>query len=192
RQNVMVAAEVRRRWSRDRSDVRSQTDEILGLVGLTAVADDQVDAMPTGLARLVELGRALATRPRVLLLDEPSSGLDESESEDFGNLLLQLAEQGLAVLLVEHDIDLVMRVCADIHVLDFGQILAVGKPAEIQANEAVRAAYLGVGEEAEAGVEAVGALEGSDAEMAVRNGAGAQPAGAGSGRARTSRATRPR
>ena len=154
RQNILVAAEVRRRWARDRrSDPRQAADEILELVGLTAAADEQVDAMPTGLARLVELGRALATRPRILLLDEPSSGLDESESEGFGRLLGRLAESGLAVLLVEHDIDLVMAVCSRIFVLDFGAILAVGTPREIQRNEAVRAAYLGVGDAAESELE---------------------------------------
>ena len=152
RANILVAAEVRRRATRDGSDPRAVADAILELVGLTTVAEEQVDAMPTGLARLVELGRALATRPRVLLLDEPSSGLDESESESFGQLLTNLAADGLGVLLVEHDIDLVMAVCSRIHVLDFGQILAVGTPQEIQRNDAVRAAYLGVGDEAETGI----------------------------------------
>jgi branched-chain amino acid transport system ATP-binding protein len=153
RDNIRVAAEVRRRWSRDHTDIDSTTEEILELVGLRDVAGEQVDAMPTGLARLVELGRALATRPRLLLLDEPSSGLDEQESEDFGQLLLRLAEEGTGVLLVEHDIDLVMAVCSTIFVLDFGAILAAGPPAEIQRNEAVRAAYLGVGDDAEKAIE---------------------------------------
>lgn len=156
RENILVAAEVHRGWARDRSDPASVTGEILDLVGLAAVAEEQVDAMPTGLARLVELGRALATRPRLLLLDEPSSGLDETESEDFGRLLVRLSDQGLGVLLVEHDIDLVMAVCRDIYVLDFGQILAHGTPAEIQADEAVRAAYLGVGDVAVGGISGAG------------------------------------
>jgi branched-chain amino acid transport system ATP-binding protein len=103
--------------------------------------------MPTGLARLVELGRALATRPRLLLLDEPASGLDESETESFGELLLSLAAEGMAVLLVEHDVALVMQVCALIHVLDYGAMLAVGTPSEIQSNQAVLDAYLGVAAE---------------------------------------------
>jgi branched-chain amino acid transport system ATP-binding protein len=153
RDNIRVAAEVRRRWSRDHSDIEATTDEILELVGLRDVASEQVDAMPTGLARLVELGRALATQPEVLLLDEPSSGLDENESEDFGRLLLDLADGGVGVLLVEHDIDLVMAVCSNIFVLDFGAILASGPPAEIQRNQAVRAAYLGVGDDAEKVIE---------------------------------------
>lgn len=148
RDNILVAAEVRRQWARDGSDPRSVTEEIIDFVGLRSSADEQVDAMPTGLARLVELGRALAIKPSVLLLDEPSSGLDERESDDFGRLLIRLAESGIGVLLVEHDIDLVMSVCSKIFVLDFGSILAVGTPSEIQTNPAVRAAYLGAGDEA--------------------------------------------
>jgi branched-chain amino acid transport system ATP-binding protein len=105
--------------------------------------------MPTGLARLVELGRALATNPKVLLLDEPASGLDDSESEDFADLLLELAGEGMAILLVEHDVQLVMKVCARIHVLDFGAILAVGTAAEIQQNQTVLDAYLGSAEDTE-------------------------------------------
>ncbi len=103
--------------------------------------------MPTGQARLVELGRALATRPRVLLLDEPASGQDEQETDAFADLLLQLAGEGMAILLVEHDVPLVMRVCSWIHVLDFGAILAVGTPDEIQRNADVLDAYLGAAAE---------------------------------------------
>ena len=143
RDNILVAAEIRKSWSRDGSDPRAVTEELLERVGLRSVADDRVDAMPTGMARLVELGRALATRPRLLLLDEAGSGLDHQESEVLGDLLLELADDGLAILLVEHDVELVMRVCKRIHVLDFGRIIAVGTPAEIQANPVVQAAYLG-------------------------------------------------
>ena len=143
RENVLVAAEIRRSWARDDTDPQALTDEIVERVGLVDVADERVDALPTGTARLVELGRALATRPTVLLLDEPGSGLDHHESNALGDLLLELAAGGLGVLLVEHDVELVMRVCARIHVLDFGRIIAVGTPAEIQADPAVQAAYLG-------------------------------------------------
>jgi len=114
------------------------------------VANERVDSMPTGLARLVELGRALATRPKVLLLDEPASGLDETESDDFADLLVELANEGMAILLVEHDVQLVMKVCSLIHVLDFGAILAVGTPDEIQSDQAVLDAYLGSPVEANA------------------------------------------
>jgi len=143
RDNIRVAAEIRRRWARDGVEPARVAEEILDLVGLRPVADALVESLPTGLARLVELGRALAVRPRVLLLDEPSSGLDEAESDELASLLVTLAGQDLAVLLVEHHVDLVMQVCARIHVLDFGKILAVGTAKQIQRNDAVRAAYLG-------------------------------------------------
>jgi branched-chain amino acid transport system ATP-binding protein len=143
RDNILVAAESRRGWARDSSDPRTVTEEVLERVGLRDVADRRVDAMPTGMARLVELGRALATRPSLLLLDEPGSGLDERETDTFAELLLALARDGLAVVLVEHDVGLVMRVCHRIFVLDFGQIIAVGSPTDIQRNRAVQAAYLG-------------------------------------------------
>ena len=143
RENVLASAEIRRRWSRDRSDAAANADGVLALVGLSHLADRSADTLPTGQARLLELARALATRPRLLLLDEPSSGLDDAESEELGDLLIQLAGAGMAVLLVEHDMGLVMRVCTQINVLDFGAVLTVGCPADIRADERVRAAYLG-------------------------------------------------
>jgi branched-chain amino acid transport system ATP-binding protein len=144
RENIMVAAEIRNGWSKgDKTDPREITSAILERVGLTHVAEAPVDSMPTGLARLVELGRALATQPQLLLLDEPGSGLDHTESEALGDLLIDLAAEGMAILLVEHDVELVMRVCEDIFVLDFGKLIAQGPPAEIQQNAAVQAAYLG-------------------------------------------------
>jgi branched-chain amino acid transport system ATP-binding protein len=147
RENILTAAEIRKSWARDKSDPRGVTEEIIDRIGITAVADDRVDAMPTGQARLVELGRALATKPRVLLLDEPASGQDEQETDAFADLLLDLASEGMAILMVEHDVALVMKVCAWIHVLDFGAILAVGTPTEIQQNQAVLDAYLGAAAE---------------------------------------------
>jgi branched-chain amino acid transport system ATP-binding protein len=120
------------------------SDRILAGVGLEGLSHEQASALPTGLARMVELGRGLALGPKLLLLDEPGSGLDEAESEALGDLLLRLAGSGMAVLLVEHDMELVMRICDTIHVLDFGQIIASGTPGEIRADEAVQAAYLGV------------------------------------------------
>jgi len=144
RDNVLTAAEIRKSWAHNRhGDPEAETDALLERVGITDVAHHRVDAMPTGLARLVELARALATQPKVLLLDEPASGLDDSESETFAELLMQLAREGTAILLVEHDVQLVMQVCAHIHVLDFGAILAVGTPQEIQQNQTVLDAYLG-------------------------------------------------
>ena len=143
RENILTAAEIHKRWSHDHRNPGEVADEIIDRIGVRSIADDRVDSMPTGFARLVELGRALATSPRVLLLDEPASGLDESESEAFGELLQSLAADGMAVLMVEHDVGLVMRVCEWIHVLDYGAMLAEGTPAEIQANPDVLDAYLG-------------------------------------------------
>jgi branched-chain amino acid transport system ATP-binding protein len=140
RENLRVAVDVRKTGGTDPAQF---VDDIIGRIGLADVADARVDSLSTGRARLVELGRALATRPKVLLLDEPASGQDESETEAFGRLLRELAQEGIAVLLVEHDMQLVMQVCDLIHVLDFGRIIAVGTAAEIQRDEAVLAAYLG-------------------------------------------------
>jgi ABC-type branched-subunit amino acid transport system ATPase component len=149
RDNVLVAAEMRHGWSREKFKPGELTDELIERIGLTSVAQERVDRLPTGTQRLVELARALATKPTVILLDEPSSGLNESETDDLAELLVELAATGLAILLVEHDMGLVMSACHHIHVLDFGQIIAVGTPTEVQANPLVRAAYLGEGDEAD-------------------------------------------
>jgi branched-chain amino acid transport system ATP-binding protein len=143
RDNIRVAGDVRRTWAKDAPPSAEVAEATLDRVGLRAVADERVDSLPTGLARMVEVARALASHPRVLLLDEPSSGLSEEETDTFANLLDDLSSEGLAILLVEHDVELVMRVCARIHVLDFGRIIAVGSPAEIQQDHGVQAAYLG-------------------------------------------------
>ena len=109
--------------------------------------------MPTGLARTVELARGLAIGPRLLLLDEPGSGLDEDESRALGALLVRLAASGMAVLLVEHDMSLVMSICDKIDVLDFGHVIATGTPEEVRSNPAVQSAYLGAGSTDQAGSE---------------------------------------
>ena len=154
RDNIQVAAEIRKGWARDRSNPSAVAEELIQRIGLAPVADARVDAVPTGTARLVELARALATRPSLLLLDEPGSGLDQQETGVLGDVLLDLASEGMAVLLVEHDVELVMRVCDRVNVLDFGKLIAEGTPAEVQADPAVQAAYLGADEAAleEAGV----------------------------------------
>jgi branched-chain amino acid transport system ATP-binding protein len=115
------------------------------LVGLQEVADREVSEIPTGQARVVELGRALMLRPRVLLLDEPASGQTEQETKAFGRLLQRLVAEdpNLAVCLVEHDMALVMDVCEVINVLDYGRMIALGTPDEIRSNQAVIDAYLG-------------------------------------------------
>lgn len=141
--NVLVAAEIRKGRSRDGTSPRDDSQRIVDRVGLASVAQARVDSLPTGTARLVELARALATRPSLILLDEPSSGLSEKESDDLASLLVALAEEGLAILLVEHAMELVMGVSRRIFVLDFGRVLAVGTPSEVQKDPAVQAAYLG-------------------------------------------------
>jgi len=140
RDNILVAAE-----QRHRGPAASRlADEVIGRIGLGAVADVTVGTLPTGTARLVELARALACEPSVLLLDEASSGLDEEETASVGELLSRLVDESdLGILLVEHDMAFVMEICARIHVLDFGEIIAVGTPDEVRADSAVRAAYLG-------------------------------------------------
>jgi branched-chain amino acid transport system ATP-binding protein len=125
----------------------TEVERLLDLVGISEYADERADSVPTGVARLLELARALACEPRLLLLDEPSSGLDEQETVEFGRLLTQLAADGRTVLMVEHDMDLVMSVCDTIHVLDFGSIIAQGTPAQIRTDPVVQRAYLGYAEE---------------------------------------------
>jgi branched-chain amino acid transport system ATP-binding protein len=147
RENIRVAADIHKRWSRDPEDPTELTEGIIQRVGLGSVADVRVTSLPTGQGRLVELGRALACKPSILLLDEPASGQDETETEQFARLLRELAGEGMAVVLVEHDVQLVMAVCDRISVLDFGHIIATGTPAEIQRDEAVLAAYLGTAAE---------------------------------------------
>jgi ABC-type branched-subunit amino acid transport system ATPase component len=127
-----------------RADEKSRVDELIDVLGLTSVALRAAVGLPLGTARLVELGRALANAPSVLLLDEPSSGLDSSETEQFEQVLRRVAkERDTSVLLVEHDVDLVMRMCATVYVIDFGVMIASGTPDVVQASPVVRAAYLG-------------------------------------------------
>jgi len=142
-ENVLAAAEFHKSWSDDETPPRRVAAEVLDRVGLTRVANARVDALPTGIARLVELGRALATKPRLLLLDEVGSGLNPDETDALGDLMIDLTRDGTAILLVEHDVELVMRVCTRIYVLDFGRLIAEGTPSEIQKDAAVQAAYLG-------------------------------------------------
>jgi branched-chain amino acid transport system ATP-binding protein len=143
-ENIQAARDIRagaRSWWTNSAD--PVVYDLIDRVGLGSYIDDRADSLPTGVARLLELARALAIEPELLLLDEPSSGLDEGETEKFGDLLKDLAVDGCAILMVEHDIDLVFGVCEDIHVLDFGQIIASGSAAEIRNSPIVRAAYLG-------------------------------------------------
>jgi branched-chain amino acid transport system ATP-binding protein len=155
--NLMVAAEsaeshldivsdilsLPRRHSEEARCARIAED-MLQTLGLDLMRDRRAADLPVGHARILELGRARCTKPKIMLLDEPSSGLDSEETRDFGKLLKRVNEEmGIAILLVEHDMDLVMDVCKALYVLDFGRLIARGTRKEILKDPAVRAAYLG-------------------------------------------------
>jgi branched-chain amino acid transport system ATP-binding protein len=149
RDNVRVAHDIHAGLLGLLRPSHGDVDGLLERVGIAAYADERADSIPTGVARLLELARCLAGDPQLLLLDEPSSGQDESETEVFGELLRDLAAEGRGVLMVEHDMSLVMSVCDEIHVLDFGEVIASGTPAEIRTDPKVQRAYLGYSDEAE-------------------------------------------
>jgi branched-chain amino acid transport system ATP-binding protein len=125
-------------------DERERVDGTLQLLGLVDLADQPIESLSLGRARLVELGRALMTEPLLLLLDEPSSGLDQSETMELvGTLQAIQRERGTAILLVEHDIEMVQAFASRLYVLDFGELIASGPTASVMDDEAVRKAYLG-------------------------------------------------
>ena len=143
RDNVRVAHDIHAGLLGLVRPAKADVEGLLERVGIAAYADERADSVPTGTARLLELARCLAGDPKLLLLDEPSSGQDESETEAFGDLLKELAAEGRGIVMVEHDMDLVMSVCDEIHVLDFGSIIASGPPSMIRNDPAVQLAYLG-------------------------------------------------
>ena len=154
RENVSLGREAgqagRRPWqhvaetTRDRQSRSAAAEQAMALAGIADLAGRPVAALSTGQRRLVELARCLAGEFDVLLLDEPSSGLDGAETERFGEILTRVvAERGVGILLVEHDMALVMNICDYVHVLDFGTMIFEGTPADVSASAEVRAAYLG-------------------------------------------------
>jgi ABC-type branched-subunit amino acid transport system ATPase component len=151
RENLLYATEARaigeRPWrllSGRRHQSSNDADAVIDLLDLGQVAHVTAGDLPLGTARLVEFGRALCARPRMLLLDEPSSGLDASETAAFGtHLQAAVRERGVGVLLIEHDMALVLAVCERLHVLEFGRLIASGAAAEVARRPEVRAAYLG-------------------------------------------------
>jgi branched-chain amino acid transport system ATP-binding protein len=123
---------------------REACDTTLALLGLDEDADRPIEALSLGRGRLVELGRALMTRPRLLFLDEPSSGLDDNETAEVGRFLHAINRtQGVAIVLVEHDLDLVREVTQRLVCLDLGATIADGPPGEVLGDERVRRAYIG-------------------------------------------------
>jgi len=158
RDHLFVAERVRRRtgWWRDliglgrpRREEVERCDEVLELLGLGDLAEEPIERLSLGQCRLVEVGRALMTEPEVLLLDEPSSGLDQRETEALAQTLQEVqADKGFAILLVEHDVDLVASFTTRSYVLDFGRIIYEGPTREVLASDEVRAAYLGTFEPA--------------------------------------------
>jgi branched-chain amino acid transport system ATP-binding protein len=150
---------------RPKRDELDACDQVLDLLGLGELADEPIEHLSLGKGRLVEVGRALMTRPKVLLLDEPSSGLDRRETADLATTLRAVqAEQHFAILLVEHDVELVASFTERVYVLDFGTLLASGPTGEVLASDIVRAAYLG-DMEAQVAAEQAGAEHVSAAQV---------------------------
>ena len=163
-QNVMAGFHLSARggvWSalarptwvkRQQQEIDARARELLIFVGLsahegvtdsTALAERAASALSYGQQRLLEVARALAAQPKLLLLDEPAAGLNPSETEHLAEVIQRIAARGITVLLIEHDMNLVMRIASRIRVLDFGRKIADGAPDEIQRDKAVLAAYLG-------------------------------------------------
>lgn len=155
REHFVLAYRVRRHRNRLWADLlganlrpdsaeRDAVDELVELLSLGDVADTVAASLPFGTGRLVEVGRALASDPTVVLLDEPSSGLDRNETAALSAALVRTCrDRGVAMVLVEHDLEFVLGISETVTVLDFGQVLAIGSPDAIRGNPEVQAAYLG-------------------------------------------------
>jgi branched-chain amino acid transport system ATP-binding protein len=144
KQNLLDAVLRTPRFERDEKQHREFAMELLEIFDLARVCDEGGTSLPYGGQRRLEIVRALATRPKVLLLDEPAAGMNPSEQEDLMNLIKQIRDRfGLTILLVEHNMKVVMGVCERIQVVDYGKSIALGVPEEIKNNPKVIEAYLG-------------------------------------------------
>jgi branched-chain amino acid transport system ATP-binding protein len=158
-ENVMVGCHTRIKSSfiasglrlpqvkRKEEQIRTRAMEILEFVGLAEKFEESADSLPLGERKMLEIGRALATEPELVCLDEPASGLNETETQAAADLIRRIKDRGITVLLVEHDMKVVMDISDDIMVLNYGEKIAEGPPLEIQNNPKVIEAYLGGGEE---------------------------------------------
>ena len=158
--NVLIAKHMRRssgffsatfRGNRkEEAKQREEVLELLRIVGLEDVKDELATSLPYGKQRRLEIARALATQPKLLLLDEPAAGMNPQETIELTEFIAQIRKDfHMTILLIEHHMDLVMDISDRIYVLDFGELIAQGVPAEIQANDRVIDAYLGVADDAE-------------------------------------------
>lgn len=129
--------------SKKERTLREEAVELLALVGLEDFRDRLAGGLPFGAQRLLELARALATRPRLLLLDEPRAGMNREETDRISRYVLGIRDLGVTVLLIDHDMNMVMQLSDRVTVLNFGKKIAEGTPSEVQSNEAVMEAYLG-------------------------------------------------
>ena len=156
--NVLIAMHMRRTSNvftatfrlnmREEREMREETMELLKIVGLDDVANELATSLPYGQQRRLEIARALATHPKLLLLDEPAAGMNPQETEELGEFIKEIKDKfNLTVFMIEHHMNLVMGISDRIYVIDFGKQIAEGTPKEVRDNPAVIAAYLGVDEE---------------------------------------------